>query len=208
MNENKPDWGDKDRINLLIERFSIVYNEIFWKSIGHHFRKNDPFSLLDIGCGPGLFLEEIAKRFPKAALIGVDEKPEMLKEAQKRVPGADLIQGLVDKSFINSHDKKYDIIYAGLVFHELDNQINFLEDVKKHLINKDGLMIIYDFIIVPIDTYISAYAPFMSKDETIQRFPKPAKFSKEDINFLLKETGWTCKASYDILPVTNLFIAS
>ena len=106
MNENKPDWGDKDRIKLLIERFSMVYNEIFWESISGHFQKNNPFSLLDIGCGPGLFMKEISNRFPKTALFGVDEKPEMLEEAQKRVPGSDLIQGLVDKSFINSHKKK------------------------------------------------------------------------------------------------------
>ena len=208
MNENKPDWGDKDRIKLLIERFSLVYNELFWKSISNHLQENIPFSLLDIGCGPGLFMKEISNRFPKAVLCGTDEKPEMLEEAGKRVPEADLIRGLVDEKFINSHDKKYDIIYAGLVFHELDNQINFLDGVRKHLMNKGGLLIIYDFVIVPIDTYIKAWAPFKSKDEIIQRFPKPAKFAKNDINFLFNETGWTCKASYDILPVTTLFIAS
>ncbi|HEB31668.1 MAG TPA: class I SAM-dependent methyltransferase [Spirochaetes bacterium] len=208
MNENKPDWGDKDRIKLLIERFSQMYNELFWKSIANHLQENSPFNILDIGCGPGLFMKEISNRFPKAALCGVDEKPEMLEEAGKRVPGADLIQGLVDEKFINSHNKKYDIIYAGLVFHELDNQINFLDGVRNHLINKGGLLITYDFVIVPIDTYISAYSPFMSKDEIIQRFPKPAKFAKNDIKFLFKETGWSCEAIYDVLPVATLFIAS
>ena len=208
MNENKPDWGDKDRIKLLIERFSLVYNERFWKSISNHLQENIPFSLLDIGCGPGLFMKEISNRFPKAALCGTDEKPEMLEEAGKRVPEADLIRGLVDEKFINSHNKKYDIIYAGLVFHELDNQIYFLDGVRKHLINKGGLLIIYDFVIVPIDIYIKAYAPFMSKDEIIQRFPKPAKFAKNDIEFLFKETGWSREAIYDVLPVTTLFIAS
>ncbi len=208
MNENKPDWGDKDRIKSLIERFSRMYNELFWKSISNHLQESNPFSLLDIGCGPGLFMKEISKRFPKAALCGVDEKPEMLEEAEKRVPEVDLIQGLADEKFINSHNNKYDIIYAGLVLHELDNQINFLDGVRKHLINKGGLLIIYDFVIVPIDTYIKAYTPFMSKEEIIQRFPKPAKFAKNDITFLFKETGWRCKAIYDALPITTLFIAS
>ncbi|MHA2343103.1 MAG: class I SAM-dependent methyltransferase [Candidatus Hodarchaeales archaeon] len=208
MNANKPDWGNKDRIKLLIERFSLVYNELFWKSISIHLQENIPFSVLDIGCGPGLFMNEISNRFPKAALCGVDEKPEMLEEAGKRVPESDLIQGMMDEKFFNSHNKKYDIIYAGLVFHELDNQITFLDGVKKHLINKDGLLITYDFVIVPIDTYINAYAPYMSKDEIIQRFPKPAKFAKNDIKYLFKETGWICKAIYDILPVTTLFITS
>jgi trans-aconitate methyltransferase len=117
MNGNKPDWGDKDRIKLFIERFSVVYNELFWKNISSHLHENIPFSLMDIGCGPGLFMEEISNRFPKAAFCGVDEKPEMLEEAGKRVPEADLIQGLVDEEFINAHNKKYDIIYAGLFFH-------------------------------------------------------------------------------------------
>jgi SAM-dependent methyltransferase len=208
MNENEPDWGDKNRIKLLIERFSLLYNELFWKSISNHLEENIPFSLLDIGCGPGLFMKEISNRFPKAALCGVDEKPEMLEEAGTRVPEADLIQGMVDEKFINSNNKKYDIIYAGFVFHELDNQINFLDGAKKHLINKGGLLITYDFVIVPIDTYIKAYAPFMSKDEIIQRFPKPAKFAKNDIKFLFTETGWSCEAIYDVLPVTTLFVAS
>jgi trans-aconitate methyltransferase len=170
--------------------------------------KTYPATLMDIGCGPGLFMEEISNRFPKAAFCGVDEKPEMLEEAGKRVPEADLIQGLVDEEFINAHNKKYDIIYAGLFFHELDNQINFLDGIRKHLINKGGLLIVYDFVIVPIDTYIKAWAPFKSKDEIIQRFPKPAKFAKNDIKYLFKETGWSCEAIYDILPVTTLFIAS
>jgi 2-polyprenyl-3-methyl-5-hydroxy-6-metoxy-1,4-benzoquinol methylase len=208
MNEHKPDWGDKDRIKQLIERFSIMYTELFWKSISNHLQEDITFSLLDIGCGPGLFMKEISNRFPKAALSGADEKKEMLKEAIKRVPEADLVQSLVDDKFISSHGKKYDVIYAGLVFHELDNQINFLNGVKKHLINKGGLLIIYDFVIVPFDTYVQAYAPFMSKDEIIQRYPKPAKFLKNDIEFLFKETGWNCQATYDVLPVTTLFVAS
>jgi ubiquinone/menaquinone biosynthesis C-methylase UbiE len=208
MNEYKPDWGDKDRIKSLIERFSLVYTDLFWKSISNHLQEEASFSLFDIGCGPGLFLKEISNRFPKAVLSGADEKPEMLKEARKRVPEADLIRGLVDETFINSHHEKHDIIFAGLVFHELDNQINFLEGVRKRLVKKGGLLVIYDFVIVPIETYIKAYTPFMSKEEIIQRYPKPAKFAKSGIEFLLKETGWNCDATYDVLPVTTLFIAS
>ena len=208
MNEYKPDWGDKDRIKSLIERFSIMYNELFWKSISKHLRKDTAFSLFDIGCGPGLFMREFSGRFPKASIFGVDEKQEMLDEAAKRVPKAELMQGLTDEKFIKSHNKVYDIVYLGLVFHELGNQINFLEAVKKHLLNKGGFLIIYDFVIVPIEMYIQAYEPLMPKEEIIQRFPRPAKFTKNDINYLFEKTGWTCDASYDVLPVTTLFIAS
>jgi SAM-dependent methyltransferase len=208
MNENKPDWGDKERIKHLIERFSIMYNELFWESISKHIRKNVPLSILDIGCGPGLFMKELAARFPDAVLCGLDEKQEMLNEAEKRVPGAELIRGLADESFIKNHKKKYDIIYLGLVFHELDNQINFLEAVKENLLRKGGLLIIYDFVIVPLEIYIQAYIPFMSEDDIIQRFPRPAKFTKNDITYLFEKTGWTCEASYDVLPIAALFVAS
>ena len=132
----------------------------------------------------------------------------MLDEAADRVPKAELIKGMADENFIKSHKNKYDIVYLGLVFHELDNQINFLETVKKHLLNKGGLLIIYDFVIVPLETYIQAHTPSKSEDEIIQRFPKPAKFTKNDIKYLLKKTGWTYKESYDVIPVATLFIAS
>jgi trans-aconitate 2-methyltransferase len=44
--------------------------------------------IVDLGCGPGNSTELLARRFPEAALCGVDNSQDMLREARARLPGA------------------------------------------------------------------------------------------------------------------------
>jgi SAM-dependent methyltransferase len=47
--------------------------------------------LLEIGCGHGLYLEELARRgLPATSLHGVDLVDELIEDAARRVPGADV----------------------------------------------------------------------------------------------------------------------
>jgi malonyl-CoA O-methyltransferase len=45
-----------------------------------------PRRLLDLGCGTGYAFDVLAKRFPSAALVGLDLAPAMLARAQRRPP--------------------------------------------------------------------------------------------------------------------------
>ncbi len=49
--------------------------------------------ILDIGCGPGRLLVELARRFPDARLTGVDLDPAMLAAARERL----MAEGLDDR---------------------------------------------------------------------------------------------------------------
>src|SRR5215471_6766648 len=44
-------------------------------------------SLLSVGCGPGVFLRELAENHPEIDVVGVDISPARIKEAEKRLRG-------------------------------------------------------------------------------------------------------------------------
>ena len=57
------------------------YAKIVDSLVSHHPERN----VLEIGCGTGLILEELAKRQPKLPITGIDLTAPMLSIAQKRL---------------------------------------------------------------------------------------------------------------------------
>jgi trans-aconitate 2-methyltransferase len=51
-----------------------------------------PRRVVDLGCGPGNSTELLAARFPQAEMIGIDNSPEMLVAARKRLPSWQFIE--------------------------------------------------------------------------------------------------------------------
>jgi trans-aconitate 2-methyltransferase len=49
-----------------------------------------PSCVVDMGCGPGNLTVVLAERWPSAAVCGVDNSPQMIEAARKRIPAADL----------------------------------------------------------------------------------------------------------------------
>ena len=45
------------------------------------------FRAVDLGCGPGNSTELVLRRFPGAAVLGVDSSSEMIETARRRLPG-------------------------------------------------------------------------------------------------------------------------
>lgn len=73
------DWPSMDDLNT---RFDVMTQGMDWQS-------QAPLELLDVGCGPGLYLDYLQQRYAPAAYRyqGVDISPGMVAAARKRHPG-------------------------------------------------------------------------------------------------------------------------
>ena len=72
---------------------------------------NGPVSkAVDIGCGPGNSTELLQKRFPDAAITGIDSSKDMIEAARKRLPGVQF--EIDDISQWQRRDVTFDVILA------------------------------------------------------------------------------------------------
>lgn len=78
-----------------------------------------PHKVLDIGCGTGQLLQELAQRYPHSELTGLDLAPNMLRQAEKRLDGkANLVQG--DAERLPFQDKSFDLVVSSSTFQWLE----------------------------------------------------------------------------------------
>ena len=106
-------------------------------------------NFLDIGCGSGRLIIQLAALFPNSQFTGVDPSIYGINVATKNVEQL----GLTDRVFVENlggeelqYKKKFEIACMTLVFHEINPIIRFkvLENIYKAL-KKDGHLILFDF---------------------------------------------------------------
>ena len=76
-----------------------------------------PQRVFDLGCGAGNVTRALRRRWPQAALTGVDRSPEMLEQARRELPTATWQQA----NLAAWHTREADVIYSNAALHWLDD---------------------------------------------------------------------------------------
>ncbi len=84
-------------------------------------------SVLDVGTGSGLFAEAFHNK--KIKVAGVDVNPDMIEAFKKILPDSESQISPAEKLPFN--DKSFDMVFYGVVFHEVNNYIKALEEAKR-----------------------------------------------------------------------------
>ncbi len=103
-NHRKDDWNPN--------QYLLFRNERTQPSIDLVNRirpERRPKRILDLGCGPGNSSEVLTRRWPEAALVGVDNSPAMIEKAKAEYPEREWI--LCDAAEYDSSDP-FDIVYS------------------------------------------------------------------------------------------------
>ncbi|WP_417455019.1 trans-aconitate 2-methyltransferase [Kiloniella sp.] len=99
----KNDWNTDQYLQFEDLRTRPAYELLNRVSI------DKPETVVDLGCGPGNSTELLQRKFPSAAILGVDSSPKMLEEAKKRLPNAEFS---LDDIATWHPQEKADVIFA------------------------------------------------------------------------------------------------
>jgi ubiquinone/menaquinone biosynthesis C-methylase UbiE len=103
-------------------------------------------TVLDIGCGPGLFSIEMAKMVGKSGkVISADLQDGMLQILRRNIKGTELEERIklvkCDKDKINVSDR-VDLILAFYMVHEVPDKNSFFKELKNNLNEKGQFLLI------------------------------------------------------------------
>ena len=141
---------------------------------GHFFNSNPEAGVLDLGCGDGLFIQELLKSFTPKEITMVDGSSEMLAAARKRLGKRDDVNFIeIDFHKLLAEkplEKSFDFIYSSLAIHHLPSRDKYrLYEYIYERLNPGGCFIHYD-VVVPTGDNIEKW--YMSVwREWIRNFP-------------------------------------
>ena len=139
-------FENKDRCDFVLTDVLFAFEELY-NTI------SDPRinSIIEIGSGTGILLNELSDVFPKKNFFGLDPHESgfhYYENIKKKLPQKNNLK--FKKAHLKdlSHSDKYDLIFSFNVFEHVGNQLNFIKDSYK-LLRDDGKKIIffpnYDF---------------------------------------------------------------
>ncbi len=88
-----------------------------------HVVLDAPARIVDLGCGPGNSTELLRRRWPDAAITGVDTSAEMLSAAERRLPGVRWVEADLARWV---PDAPPDLIFANASLHWVRDHVHLL----------------------------------------------------------------------------------
>jgi 2-polyprenyl-3-methyl-5-hydroxy-6-metoxy-1,4-benzoquinol methylase len=144
-NINTPEYWDKvyqheyenkaDGHRLDTERFDSILEEV-----------EDGKTILDYGCGLGIFLQYAKFKKPNLNVYGMDFSPYALSVTKKRVPDARLVLDFKNLPHDLGQGDYFDYIVCQHVLEHVDDDMALIKKFQKYL-TKDGTLI----LVLPIN---------------------------------------------------------
>jgi len=124
---------NKEEIITNFSRSAGSYDQhaILQKEMGEHLLRSivsiSPIRVLDIGCGTGYLTAKLAKRYPRAEVIGIDIAPGMIETAKAKNKADNLRFAIGDGEGLPFEDRSFDLIISNAALQWMDAGKAFAE---------------------------------------------------------------------------------
>jgi SAM-dependent methyltransferase len=210
--------SDEQLLQRMVATHPERFGEAFWTFFMARVAPSLPPRpvMMDLGCGPGLFLCDLGKRYPSATLFGYDVTPAMIAYGQQ-LPGAgaQLTLALHDVATrpLPHPDGSVHLVSMSSVLHVFDEPLPVLAEIRR-ILAIGGVFLLHDWIRQPLATYLAWRRDHLGEQwpELLGRgfrlFPAHNKYTTEDWRWLLAETGFAVRHQTQLRSSHQIFVAT
>ena len=190
-----PNFGDERLVQRMSAGYSDRYTPAFWGFFNSDVRPRlgaNP-TIVDIGCGPGLLLRDMARYLAPAKLVGIDNSESMLDTARSlhhQEADTDLIYHDLNRTPFPLEPNSVDLFTSGSVVVFLDDPFELLQELRRTL-KPEGVYLLFDWQRQPLSKYVADRSTIGQERHRImgtQAFHN--RYSIEDWHWILRESGF------------------
>ena len=195
------------------ERFGEAYWALFAARVAPHLPSRPV--VIDLGCGPGLFLRDLGQRHPTAALYGYDATPAMIAHGEQlSYPGARPALAVLDVTTqpLPHAAGTVHLVSMASVLHVVDEPFPVLAEVRR-VLTHGGIFLLNDWVRQPLQRYLAWRRERLGEraPEDLRRgfrlFPVHGKYTAEDWRWLLAEAGFSLLDQAQLRDAHQIFVA-
>ena len=202
-------------VNSHDERHDEAFRSFFDTHVAPHLPARP--AIADLGCGPGLFLRDLSRRFPGATLYGYDLTPAMIAYAQEEVryagPKPTLAVHDLTAQPVPLDDGSLHLINMTAILHLLDEPLPVLDEIRR-LLAPEGIFFLNDWVRAPLTEYLDARVEGEGEERqaSLRRwfrlFPVHNKYTTEDWQWLLAEAGFAIRQTASLRANFRVFVTT
>ena len=192
---------DDELLQRMVRTYAGRYNDDFWALFDQHVRPRLSArpTVVDLGCGPGLFVQDLGRHVPEAALHGYDLTPAMIEYAKgldygSASPVLDVLNLLTDP--LPMPEGSVDVASIAAVVHLFDDPFPVLGKIRQAL-RPGGTLILYDWVRTSLVEYMerdrdarSDRSPEEERSRSMKLFGFHNRYTVEDWRWILGEAGF------------------
>ena len=209
---------DEEFVQRMITTYPERFGESFWDYFVPEVGAFLPLTavVVDLGCGPGLFLRDMATRYPHATLYGYDVTPAMITYAEGlEWPAATPTLAVHDVGIeaLPLSAGSVHLVSMMSVLHLFDDPLSVLAEIRR-VLAPGGMFFLRDWIRSPLKDYLArrqanpGEIAGASRQRAFRLFPVHNKYTLEDWEWLLSEAGFTIRSRMQLRPTHRIFVAT
>ena len=188
--------SDEELLKRMVATHADRYGDAFWAFFSAHVAPRLPErpAMLDLGCGPGLFLRDLSLRYPAAALHGYDVTEAMIaygRDLSWTGTPPTLARLDVSTQPLPHAPGSVHLVAMSSVLHVFDEPLLVLAEIRR-VLAAGGVFLLHDWIRQPLATYLAYRRDVLGEGEAecqrrgFRLFPVHNKYTAADWLWLLE----------------------